>query len=72
MKVYYYYYHYYYYYYYYYDHHHHHHHHLKYLAQKGWPIKVSLQKGRYFNPSSQVALHCVLSDWVHVQRSTDG
>ena len=48
------------------------HHHQKYLAQKGWPIKVSLQKGRYFNPSSQVALHCVLSDWVHVQRSTDG
>ena len=49
-----------------------HHHHQKYLAQKGWPIKVSLQKGRYFNPSSQVALHCVFSDWAHVQRSTEG
>ena len=34
-----------------------------------WCIAAKLLN-YYFNPGNQVVIHCVLSDWVHVQESS--
>lgn len=42
------------------------------LSPKGRSVKASPQAKRYFNPDSQAALWCMLSEWARVRRSTVG
>lgn len=42
------------------------------LSRIHWPINVSVQAQRHFNPGSQLPLRRMLLYWAHVQRSTVG